>query len=184
MLLCRIVGYAPVTIKKWTVRFNFSVWPLHFGSFYEWATTKAPSHTFIHFIHSLVRFFDLSIRFLVLLSTRETSHSNYFSSTHFHFHGSISLWRWKKFQLIVQPKIKCIFSTTTKTPILLLHRRLHQPISRSYFRAECKGRTHNRNRFPIYREKSICVRWKVLAAAVAMCGQCINRQGYQLLRGT
>lgn len=95
------------------------------------------------------------------------------------------------FRIIVLPKGKrnekskfrflsfFLFSTTTRIHILLLHRPLRQPINRSYFRAACRGQIYNRNRFPICRERSICVRWKV----AAMCGPCINHQSYQLHQG-
>lgn len=151
--------------------------PLHFGSITNESQQKPRlTHSSIHWIVlSIYRF-----RFLVLCPWRKKH--ILFLSYYFHFHGSMC--RRKKFisnnrVTRIKKKNHSVFSTTTRTHISLLHRRLRRPINRSYFRAECKGQIYNRNRFPIYREKLTWDRWKV----VAMCGLCINHQSYQLHQG-
>lgn len=58
MLLCRIVGYAPVTIKKWTVRFNFSFACLFISVPSRMSHNKSHVSHIHPFIGSFFRFTD------------------------------------------------------------------------------------------------------------------------------
>lgn len=145
MLLCRIVGYAPVTIKKWTVRFNLPFCFVLFGFLSRVSRNKGG--WLAHTIHSIYRF-----DFRAFVDGERKNKNIIFLPIIFISLAS----RKKQYNRVISSKKitqNSHFSLMTKIHILLLRRPLRQPISHSYFRAECKGQIYSRNRFPICREK-------------------------------